>query len=140
MNNYWETNYKASQEGPTTFRYAIRPHDGFDGAEATKFGVEMGQPLIPVAGARGSVRRPSLLRIRPDDVMASILKPSRDGKAWILRLFNPTETSHRVTLAWGEPSPTKVFLSDLAEKERGVLGEGVEIAPYEIVTIRAQLP
>ena len=140
MNNYWETNYKASQEGSTTFRYAIRPHDGFDGAEATKFGVEIGQPLIPVAGSGQSAGRPSLLRIQPDDVVATILKPSRDGRAWILRLFNPTETSHQVTLAWGEPSPTKVFLSDLAEKERAPFGEGVDMAPYEIVTVRAQLP
>ncbi|UCD51278.1 MAG: hypothetical protein JSW27_01340, partial [Phycisphaerales bacterium] len=140
MNNYWETNYKASQEGPTTFRYAIRPHRGFDGAEATKFGVGIGQPLIPVASPRVSARRPSLLRIEPDDVVATILKPSRDGKARILRLFNPTEASHRVTLAWGRPMPEKVFLSDLAEQERAPLGEEVEIAPYEIVTVRALLP
>ena len=26
MNNYWETNYKADQEGPTPFRYALLPH------------------------------------------------------------------------------------------------------------------
>ena len=140
MNNYWETNYKASQEGPTMFRYAIRPHRGFDGAEATRFGVEMSQPLIPAAGLGQSAHRPSLLRIQPDDVVASILKPSRDGRAWILRLFNPTETSHGVTLAWSEPSPAKVFLSDLAEKERDPLGERIEMAPYEIVTVRAQFP
>ena len=32
MNNYWETNYKASQEGMTTFRYSIMPHRQFDQA------------------------------------------------------------------------------------------------------------
>lgn len=26
MNNYWHTNYKADQDGPVTFRYALRPH------------------------------------------------------------------------------------------------------------------
>ena len=26
MNNHWHTNYKADQEGPVTFRYAIAPH------------------------------------------------------------------------------------------------------------------
>ncbi|MFH1719900.1 MAG: glycoside hydrolase, partial [Planctomycetota bacterium] len=40
MNNYWETNYKAGQEGPTTFRYAIKPHRQFDPGEAARFGTE----------------------------------------------------------------------------------------------------
>jgi hypothetical protein len=40
MNNYWHTNYKADQEGPVQFRYAIQPHAEFNPAEATKFGRE----------------------------------------------------------------------------------------------------
>jgi hypothetical protein len=40
MNNYWNTNYKADQEGPVTFSYSIRPHTAFDATEAAKFGVE----------------------------------------------------------------------------------------------------
>jgi len=140
MNNYWETNYKAAQEGPTTFRYAIRPHQGFNGAQATKFGAEISEPLIPVPGSDRSLPRPSLLRIQPGDVVATILKPSQDGQAWILRLFNPTEETHRVALDWSEPAPRKVFLSNFAEEKRALLNEWVEMAPYEIVTVRAQLP
>ena len=48
MNNYWHTNYKAYQEGPTIFRYSIRPHGAFDSGEAKRFGIERSQPLIPV--------------------------------------------------------------------------------------------
>ncbi len=138
MNNYWETNYKAAQEGPTTFRYAIRPHRGFDGAQAAKFGTEISQPLIPVRGSDGFLPRPSLLRIQPGDVVATVLKPSRDGKARILRLFNPTEKPHKVTLDWGKPAPRQVFLSNLAEAKGAPLNERIEMAPYEIVTVRAQ--
>lgn len=140
MNNYWETNYKAAQEGPTTFRYSIRPHRGFDAAQATKFGTERSQPLVVVPSTG---RRPvcaSLLRVQPADVVATVLKPSRDGKAWILRLFNPTEKPHKVTLAWSRPAPRKVFRSNFAEEECQRMKEPAEIGPYEIVTIRAQLP
>jgi hypothetical protein len=140
MNNYWETNYKASQDGPTTFRYAIRPHCGFDGAWATKFGAEISQPLVPIAASDRSLPRTSLLHIQPSDVVATILKPSRDGKAWVLRLFNPTEKPHKVTLDWGKPAPRIVFLSNLAEEKRAQLDEQIEMAPYEIVTVRAQVP
>lgn len=140
MNNYWETNYKATQEGPTTFRYSIRPHSGFDGAQATKFGAEISQPLIPVPGTGSPPPRPSLLRLRPSNVVATILKPSRDGKAWMLRLFNPTQKPHKVTLDWSKPAPKKIFLSNFAEERCSPFNDTVEMAPYEIVTVRAQLP
>ena len=52
MNNHWHTNYRAEQEGPTVFRYAIRPHKGFAPDDAAKFGVACSQPLI-VAPASG---------------------------------------------------------------------------------------
>jgi hypothetical protein len=48
MNNYWETNYKAAQDGPTTFRYAIRLHEGYDKAAAEQFGVNQRRPLVAV--------------------------------------------------------------------------------------------
>ncbi len=56
MNNYWETNYKAAQDGPTTFRYAIRPHQGYDQEEAHSFGVQQSRPLIVVPGTGEKVQ------------------------------------------------------------------------------------
>ena len=49
MNNYWETNYKASQEGMTTFRYSLLPHGPYDQAAAARFGIERSQPLVAAA-------------------------------------------------------------------------------------------
>jgi len=140
MNNYWETNYKATQEGPTTFRYAIKPHRGYNGARAMKFGVEIGQPLVAVPNPDGPSPRSSVVRIEPSDVVATILKPSRHGRAWVLRLFNPTEQSHRVTLDWSQPGPKKVCVSNLAEEAGPPLDERIKMAPYEFVTVRAELP
>ena len=61
MNNHWHTNYRADQEGPTTFRYAIRPHGAYDAVEAARFGVESTQPLV-VAPAAGD--KPAAARVR----------------------------------------------------------------------------
>jgi hypothetical protein len=53
MNNYWHTNYKADQDGPVTFRYALRPHRAFSAEEASRFGMAARRPLLvaPAAGA-----------------------------------------------------------------------------------------
>ena len=52
MNNYWITNYRAFQSGPTMFRYSILPHGPYDPAAAQRFGMERSQPLL-AAAARG---------------------------------------------------------------------------------------
>ena len=53
MNNHWFTNYKADQDGPTTFRYSLLPHKQYDPAAAQRFGIERSQPLV-AAAARGA--------------------------------------------------------------------------------------
>lgn len=37
-NNYWETNFRASQSGLVRARYHLRPHDGFEESEAHRAG------------------------------------------------------------------------------------------------------
>ena len=56
MNNHWHTNYRAEQEGPTVFRYAIRPHKGYVPEDAAKFGVACSQPLIAAPGVKRRYR------------------------------------------------------------------------------------
>ena len=49
MNNHWGTNYLAYQQGPVTFRYALRPHNGTDIAAASRFAIGLAQPLLASA-------------------------------------------------------------------------------------------
>ncbi len=142
MNNYWETNYKASQEGLTTFRYAIVPHrGGFDGAAAMRAGVEASQPLlcVPVADEKTPTLR-TLLNVRPDDVVVTALKPSVDGRAWIVRLFNPTGEARKVELEWAGRRVRGMMLSNSAEEEVERLAGPLELGPLEMVTLRVALP
>ena len=140
MNNYWETNYKADQEGPTTFRYALWPHAAFDAAAAQRFGIEQSQPLIAVrARADGAALAPAL-RVEPAGVMATALKPSRDGKAWIVRLFNTTGRAEKAVVRWGDPAPKGVWLSSLGEDAGAKVAGPIDMGPWEIVTLRASVP
>jgi len=136
MNNYWETNYKAGQEGPTTFRYSVMPHRRFDSGNASKFAVEQSQSLIAVPVDKNTSVRSSVLRLEPSNVIVTAFKPSEDAMAWIVRLFNTGERSTEAQLSWVEPGPPTVWLSNLAEEQISKLTVPIKMAPYEIVTLR----
>jgi len=138
MNNYWETNYKAGQEGPTTFRYSIKPHGRFDSGEAARFGVECSQGLIVVPVVKEAAVRRSILRVEPAAVMVTAFKPSEDGKAWIIRLFNAGQRPAKARLDWAKPAPKTVWLSNFAEQEISQITAPIELSAYEIVTLRVR--
>ncbi|MBB3700861.1 hypothetical protein KMW28_13265 [Flammeovirga yaeyamensis] len=46
MNNYWETNYKASQDGWHNFRFVLKPHGAYVSSQAKKFSTGISQPLL----------------------------------------------------------------------------------------------
>jgi hypothetical protein len=139
MNNYWETNYKAGQEGPTTFRYSIMPHRRFDCGEATRFGIEQSQPLIAVPVDKDTAVPRSILKVEPASVIVTAFKPSEDAKARIVRLFNAGERSAKARLIWTKPAPKTVWLSNLAEEQVSRLTGSIKMVPYEIVTLRVPL-
>jgi hypothetical protein len=139
MNNHWHTNYRADQEGETTFRYYIRPHGAYDPAAAARFGLETTQPLI-VMPARGKKPAASRLRVEPAGVLVSALKPSDDGKAIIVRLYGASGKDAMAKLAWSKPEPKAVWLSDASEQPLASAPESIEVPAWGIVTLRAELP
>lgn len=138
MNNYWETNYKASQEGLTTFRYAVMPHKaGFDAAAAARFGMAQSTPLMPVPAKQGAKGIASALKVSPCSVVAEDLKPSDDGKAWILRLHNLSAKEETVRIDWHEKK-AKLFQSNLGETCEQPLIEGMKVPAQGMATVRIE--
>ncbi len=139
MNNHWGTNYRAYQEGPTRFRFILRPYRKSDPAENSRFATGFSQPLIPVP-ARGE--RPGsspLLTVSDDDVLVTGLRPSDDGRAIIVRLFGASGETESVKLNWGTLKPKGVFVSDTSEKAGAKVGNRVTVPAYGLVTLRAEL-
>jgi alpha-mannosidase len=138
MNNYWETNYKASQDGPTTFRYALAPHGRFDQAAAARFGVEQSQPLIVVpVKPDGPVREP-LLRVAPSSVLVTSVKPSLDRKALLVRLFNAGASPERVELKG--TAPVRISQSSPNEEPGAEIPIPFELPAMGITTLRLEFP
>jgi alpha-mannosidase len=139
MNNHWHTNYRADQEGETTFRYYLRPHGAYDAVAAARFGIETTQPLI-VVPARGEKPAAARLRIEPAGVLVAALKPSDDGKALIVRLYGASGKDAVAKLAWSKPGPKTVWLSDASEQPLAGAPEAIEVPAWGLVTLRAELP
>jgi hypothetical protein len=139
MNNHWHTNYRAYQEGETTFHYYIRPHGAYDPVEAAKFGIEATEPLI-AAPARGEKPLASRLQVEGAGVLVSAMKPSDDGRSIIVRLYGASGDDSEVKLKWSEPAPKKVWLSDASEQPLKEAGQRIEVPGWGTVTIRAELP
>jgi hypothetical protein len=138
MNNHWETNYCASQQGVVEFRYAIRAHTGYNPAAASRFAIGLSQPLLGAVVSSHSLPAP-LLRIEPEDVLALTLKPSDEGNAIIVRLFGASGEDRHAQLHWASPSASRIWLSDLSEKPIKPLTGEIPVAGWEIVTLRAEI-
>jgi alpha-mannosidase len=136
MNNYWETNYKAGQEGPTVFRYALQPHGPYDQAAAQRFGIERSQPLIVVPAGKATPH--SMLAVEPAAVTVTSVTPSKDGKARMIRLYNGTSQPVEATLDWGEGKPARVLRSDLWERPGKEVPKAIPMGAYEILTLRME--
>ncbi len=139
MNNHWGTNYRAYQEGPTVFRFILRPHRGpTDPAEATRFATGFSQPLL-VTGARGQKPLTApLLRVTPADGVVVGLKPTADGRAVIVRLFNASQREQSFTLDWGARKPRSVRFTDTSERAGEPMPARITMPGCGLVALRAE--
>ncbi len=134
-NNHWETNYKAGQEGPLTFRYVLRPHAGpYNQASVQRFGRGVHQPLLAFTNDGKTPLAGSVLSLDNDAVVATCLKPTRDGTGLVLRLFNTTETSQNVAVRCREDAKG-IWLSNPLEEKLAVAPTPLAMEKYEIVTL-----
>ena len=90
LNNYWHTNYKADQAGPMTFRFHVRPHGPFDPAELRRAGAASEQPLLAMPAALDAPLPRLPFSLRAPAIVVSAVRPTDDGRAIIVRLYNPT--------------------------------------------------
>lgn len=141
QNNHWFTNYKADQPGVTTFRYAVRVHEGdYSAAASARLGLETSRPLVVAAARSGTIPGASLFRVSSPDVLVETVKLSEDGRAWIVRLFGVSGIDREVTLQWGREKPASLWLTDLTEKPLRALPRRVPVPAFGMVSLRAEMP
>jgi hypothetical protein len=135
MNNHWFSNFPLTQDGPVTFRYRILPHGPYDPAAANRFGLEQAQPLAHVAANNDPALKP-LVAVANGRVSVSILKPSADGKAVIVRLRSVSDQDDTAKLAWPAGRPQSVCLCKRSEEAGEKAGDEIAISANGFVTLR----
>ncbi len=136
MNNHWETNYKAYQEGLFTFRYVLKPHaGGYDAVKAQHVGREVCQPLLAVIADSSHDTIRQLMKVSNDNIIITSVRPSRDGKALMVRLFNPTDDVQKVKLEWGRKAET-TWRSNPMEDPLEKAAKEISLVKFEVITLR----
>ena len=138
MNNHWHTNFPLTQDGPVAFRYRILPHGVYDAAAANRFGLEQAQPLAHIATNTDPALKP-LLTLNNDRVCISILKPSADGKAVIVRLRSVLDKDEIAKLSWPAGRPRSVDRCKVDEDASEPIGDEITIPANGFVTLRLSI-
>ncbi len=136
LNNHWETNYRAYQDGIITFRYALQPHGAYDAVRSSKLSTGLAQPLI-VAPAAGAVMETPLLRLSSERLVVLSLRPSLDGKAYLVTLYNPGDQPETTELHWKDAAGA-VHYSNTAEEVLAPVTGPLTVAGQDVVTIRVE--
>jgi len=138
MNNHWECNYKAYQQGEITFHYVLWPHaSGYDPVRAERCGRGICQPLLAIqADPEQPVTEP-LLKLEGQGVVITSIRPSRDGSALMVRLFNTSDSDRQVKLHWNRPVGA-TWLSNPMEEKKAPLSAAPKLAQFEVVTLRVE--
>lgn len=138
MNNHWGTNYRAHQEGPVAFRFALRPHAGYDAVAAARLGAARCRPLVVRAATGPAPDGAPRLVLSVDHVQVVALKPADDGRGLVVRLCEIAGRDALVELQWAEPAPRAAWLSDTLERRGAAVRGAVAVPARGLVTLRVE--
>jgi len=137
INNHWGTNYRAYQEGPIIFRYALWPHKQFKAWENSKYAIGLSQPILV---KQASEKTAILSGLYPDQpqVLVTAFKPCDDGIGWMLTLFNSSPVKIKTKLVATKNSFEQVWKSNSGEDKIAQINSNIELSGWGVLMIRVQ--
>jgi alpha-mannosidase len=151
MNNYWHTNYRASQSGEFEFRYVVTSADHLDPAHLTRMALEsMRAPSVDYVVHQDKAGNPdrqlspdptSFLSIDSPNVILETWKTAEDGNGTILRLREIAGQASKTSVKILKGSARHANLcssveDDLAKLDMKDGAIPVKLQPHEVITVR----
>ena len=137
LNNYWTTNFKASQEGEMKWHYYITSSSNRTNSFATRFGLGSRVPIlarvVPSGKSKTEAVSKSILDISLPNLLLVNAKPSEKGDGIILQL-RETEGDHAIldiTKMLQQTGATSIFEVNILEEEIEELNGPFLIEHYE---------
>jgi hypothetical protein len=90
VNNYWHTNFPASQPGFVKLRYELTTGGSYDPVDATRFGMEAASPIEihPILDCKRPESE-AIVQIEGNDLILLYVESDPDGKGALILLANP---------------------------------------------------
>jgi alpha-mannosidase len=149
LNNYWMTNFKASQGGTLVFRYSVTSRSGgADPGASSRFGWEAHTPLaaawLPAKSQGGlPADAESFFGVDKPNVFVQAVKRAEDGEGIVLRLREVAGLATEARIS------TSLFHGEVVNYRVGDIGETlgntssvvpssivVKLKPFEIATVK----
>jgi hypothetical protein len=124
LNNYWDTNFPASQPGFKRFHYEITSAPAFDAAASMRFGLAASTPVEyhPVLN-RATITEGPLFEWKHASVLLNSIRRATDGVGLIVHLSNPTPVAQplrlKLPIRW-----QNAFLSNALEEKLMPISHG----------------
>jgi hypothetical protein len=145
MNNYWYTNFRASQEGGFPWSYQLTSGGDASNGRAMRFGWGSRVPLVarvqPAGSAGGSKPSDSMLRCAPENLLLVESRPAKDGQGIILH-WREVEGKPADFDLGSQPFAGRVAAADEVNVLEETLTTGIKamsFAPYEVKFVRILL-
>ncbi len=141
VNNYWTTNFVASQGGELLFRYRLTSAPAYDPAAASRFAAEyLAPPIIVRTPGAEAQEGGQFLQVAPEGVADVQVKRADDGKGWVIHAFNLTSNRQKLALSFTAPLAAAWTCSPIEEDDAALTLQGnvvhVEAPPRSLASIR----
>jgi hypothetical protein len=147
MNNYWETNYRAGQDGEHELRYTLRPHAGFDEAEAERVALQVAHALVMRRVDRATPVPAPPLEVSAERAIVTLLRAFGETEELLIRLYNPSDEPEEIRVARrGDTAVASIVRTDpwggSPEQSSDAAAAATEgrlvIGPREVATFRVR--
>ncbi|MBZ0303128.1 MAG: hypothetical protein K8J31_25500 [Anaerolineae bacterium] len=145
LNNYWDTNFAASQSGLIQLRYRFGTHAAFDPAWAMQQGRAAAQDVLVHPVLRGSqAEAGTLFQVDDPHVQVLHVKPAANGAGLLLRLINVADDTRLTTLTFPGRTVTRAALTSPTEVDQlpvNAQGDHIEVPlpARQIMSVRVML-